>query len=201
MALPNFFVALSLPSGGDNDHLMEDVVNRITSSSTLPAPGDLVPPGASQHTTFTNWSSAPITDWPATPSSHQKREALAALSKCCPHINEDVLIIALEEHNFVVEDATDLLLGVGMDDAMSAFLVQVFPKVPRSIIDNRLSNCYSRYLDMFSSLVKEFHPYWNPHPHALPSAISLSPPAVYQPDFASDGSTEMDKESDWWSTL
>ena len=62
------------------------------------------------------------------------REALATLSKRCPHINEDVLIITLEEHNFVVEDAMDLLLGVGMDDAMTAFLVKVFPRVPRSII-------------------------------------------------------------------
>src|SRR5258706_8073056 len=122
---------------------------------------------------ITDWSSAPITDWPATLSSFQKREALATLSKRCPHVNEDVLLITLEEHNFVMEDATNLLLGVGMDDALSAFLVKVFPKVPRSIIDDRLSNCYRRYFETFTSLVKEFHPYWLPHPHALPSALSL----------------------------
>src|SRR5258706_2720917 len=201
MTLPNFFVALSLPSGGDNNNMFVDVVNCITTTSTLLAPDDHDPPGASQNMAITNWSSAPITDWPATPSSHQKTEVLATLSKCCPHVNEDVLIITLEEHNFVVEDATDLLLGVSMDDAMSAFLVKVFPKVHRSIIDDRLSNCYGRYLETFVSLVKEFHPYWNPHPHALPSALSLSPPAAYRPDFTSDRSTDMDKESDWWSTL
>src|SRR5258706_1182661 len=155
----------------------------------------------SQNTAITNWSSAPITNWPATPSSFQMREALASLSRRCPHVNEDMLIITLEEHNFVVDDATDLLLGIGMDDAMSAFLVKVFPQVPHSIVDDQLSNCYRRYLETFTSLVKEFHPYWNPHPHALPSAMSLSPPTVYRPDFMSDGSIEMDKESDWWSTL
>ena len=179
-----------------------DVVDHVVAStSSLLASSASAPPNASQYMAVTNWSSAPITDWPATPTSHQRREALALLSKRCPHMNEDVLIIALEEHNFIVEDASDLLLGVSMDDALSAFLVKVFPKVPCSIIDDRLSNCYGRYLETFTSLVKEFHPYWNPHPLALPSALSLSPPTVYRPDFTSDGSTEMDKESDWWSTL
>src|SRR5258706_13144084 len=88
-----------------------------------------------------------------------------------------------------------------MDDALSAFLVKVFPKVPRSIIADRVSTCYGHYLETFTSLVKEFHLYCNPHPHTFPSALSLSPPTVYQPDFAADRSTEMDKESDWWSTL
>ncbi len=201
MTIPNFFVAVTLPSGDVNNDMFVDVVNHIASTSTFLASNVQDPPDASQYTAITNWSSAPITDWPATPSSYQKREALATLSLHCPHVNEDVLIIALEEHNFVVEDATNLLLGVGMDDAMSAFLVKVFPKVPRSIIDDRLSNCYGHYFETFVSLVKEFHPYWNPHPHALPSALSLSPPTVYRPDFTSDRSTEMDKESDWWSTL
>ncbi len=155
----------------------------------------------SPNTDIVNWSSTPITDWPATPSSFQKREALATLSKRCPHVNEDVLIIVLEEHNFVVEDATDLLLGIGMDDALTAFLVKVFLKVPRSVIDDRVSNCYGHYLETFVSLVKEFHPFWKSHPDTLPSVLSLSPPTVYRPDFTSDRSTEMDMESGWWSTL
>src|SRR5258706_7996538 len=187
MITPNFFTAQNLPSGG--------VVPGVLMESTYPITT------TSQNMAITNWSSAPITDWPATPSSFQMREALATLSKHCPHVNEDMLIITLEEHNFVVDDATDLLLGIGMDDAMSAFLVKVFPKVPHSIIDDRLSNCYGHYLETFASLVREFHPYWNPHLLTLPSAMSLSPPTVYRPDFTSDGSTEMDKESDWWSTL
>src|SRR5258706_5678778 len=103
------------------------------------ASGD--PLGVSPSTAITNWSSAPVTDWPSTPTSHLRREALAELSKRCPHINEDVLIIALEEHNFIMNDATDLLLGVGMDDALSAFLVKVFPKVPCAVIDDRISEC------------------------------------------------------------
>src|SRR5258706_9277107 len=183
MALPNFFVAPSFPSVV----VPQDPIMGAATSNPL---------DTSPNTAITNWSSAPITDWPATPTSFQKREALAKLSKCCPHINEDVLIIALEEHNFIVEDATDLLLGIDMDDALSAFLVKVFPKVPRAIIDDRVSNCYGHYLETFTTLVKEFHPYWNPHPHTLPSALSLSPPAAYRPDFTSDGSIEMDKDTD-----
>src|SRR5258706_15737277 len=125
MALPNFFAALSLPSG----FVPPDTFMDATTS---------IPLNVSPNTAITNWSSAPITDWPATPTSFQRREALATLSKRCPCINEDVLIIALEEHNFVVEDAADLLLGIDMDDALSAFLVKVFPKVPRAIIDDRV---------------------------------------------------------------
>src|SRR5258706_11100391 len=122
MITPDSFTAQVLPSGGvDTDMFVGGAIPIATTS---------------QNTALTNWSSAPITDWPATPSSFQKREALATLSKRCPHVNEDMLLIALEEHNFVVEDATNLLLGVGMDDALSAFLVKVFPKVPRSIIDD-----------------------------------------------------------------
>ncbi len=199
MILPNFLTAHSLPSGGVYCDLIVDITNPVTMTSMLPATNN--PLGISPNMAVTNWSSTPITNWPATPTSFQMREALAMLSKRCPHINEDVLIIALEEHNFVMEDAMDLLLGVGMDDAMTAFLVKVFPRVPRSIIDDRVSSCYGRYLEMFASLVKEFHLYWNPHPDALPSVLSLSPPTVYRPDFTSDRSTEMDKESDWWSTL
>ena len=113
MILPNFFVA-PLPSGvAPQDAFMNAALN--------------VRPNVSPNMAITNWSSAPITDWPATPTSFQRQEALAKLSKRCPHINEDVLIITLEEHNFVVEDASNLLLGVDMDDALTAFLVKVFP--------------------------------------------------------------------------
>src|SRR5258706_7457936 len=200
MTLPNSFVATPLLSGGGDSDMLVAVVDPVTSASMFPAAVDPVAT-ISPNTAITNWSSAPISAWPATPTSHRKREALASLSKRCPLINEDVLLIALEEHNFVMDDATDLLLGVGMDDAMSAFLVKVFPQVPRHVITDRLSNCYRRYFETFTSLVKEFHPYWNPRPFALPSALSLSPPAAYRPDFTSDGSTEVDKESAWWSTL
>src|SRR5258706_56976 len=163
MTLPNFFTAPSLPSG---------VVPQDMVMGAAPS----VPLNISPNTAVTNWSSTPITDWPATLTSFQKREVLASLSKRCPLINDDVLLIALEEHNFIVDDATDLLLGVGMDDAMSAFLVKVFPQVPCHVINNRLSNCYGHYFETFTSLVKEFHLYWNPRPFALPSALSLSPP-------------------------
>src|SRR5258706_926639 len=199
MVIPKLLTAPSLPTGGVHHDTIMDAANPVASTSMVPASVD--PIGVSPNTAVTNWSSTPISNWPATPTSFQMREALAKLSKRCPHINEDVLIVALEEHNFIMEDATDLLLGVSMDDALTAFLVKVFPCVPRAVIDNRVSSCYRRYFKTFASLVKEFHPYWNPHPHTLPSALSLSPPAAYRPDFAADGSTEMDKESDWWSTL
>src|SRR5258706_4383341 len=178
-----------------------DVTIPVASTSMHPTSVTRNPLDVSLNTAITAWSSAPITNWPATPTSFQMREALATLSRHCPHVNEDMLIVTLEEHTFVVEDAADLLLGVGMDDAMTAFLVKVFLKVPCSVIDDRVSCCYSHYLETFASMVKEFHPYWTPHPDALPSALSLSPPSVYRPDFTSDGSTELEKESDWWSTL
>src|SRR5258706_8816150 len=88
-----------------------------------------------------------------------------------------------------------------MDDAMSDFLFKVFPQVPRHVITDRIAACYGRYFETFSSLVKEFHPYWNPRPSGLPSALTLSPPSFYCPDFKSDGLVEAEKESDWWLTL
>ncbi len=186
--LPDPFAALSLPTG---------IAPQATAmDAALSAPLNISP-----ETAITTWSSAPITDWPSTPLTYQKREALADLSKCCPHVNEDVLLIALEELNYVVSDAKDLLLGVGMDDAMSSFLFGVFPQVPHLVITDRVSVCYGRYFETFTSLVKEFHPYWNPKPFAPSSALSLSLPTAYKPDFTSDGSIEMDKESGWWSTL
>src|SRR5258706_16260947 len=135
MTLPNSFVATPLLSGGDDSDMLVAVAGPVTGASVFPAAVDPVAT-ISPNTAITNWSSAPITDWPSTPSSFQKREALAALSKCCPLVNEEVLLIALEEHNFVVDDAADLLLGVGMDDAMSAFLVRVFPQVPHHVIND-----------------------------------------------------------------
>src|SRR5258706_1626466 len=200
MTLPNSFVATPLLSGGDDSDMLVAVAGPVPGASMSPA---AVNPVAtiSPNTAITNWSSAPITDWPSTPSSFQKREALASLSKRCPLVNEEVLLIVLEEHNFVVANAADLLLGVGMDDAMSAFLIKVFPQVPCRVINDHLSTCYRRYFETFTSLVKEFHPYWNPRPLALPSALSLSPPTTYRPDFTSDGPIEMDKESSWWLTL
>jgi len=59
-----------------------------------------------------------------------KREALATLTKHCPLVNEDILVLALEEHNYIMEDATDLLLSIGMEDAFTSFLVKVFPGIP-----------------------------------------------------------------------
>src|SRR5258706_16434959 len=138
------------------------------------APVDTISP----NTAITAWSSAPITDWPSTPTSFQKREAFATLSKRCPLVNEDVLLVALEELNFDVDSAADLLLGVDMDDAMTAFLVKVFPQVPRQVIVDRITACYGRYFETFSSLVKEFHPYWNPRPLGLPSALTSVPPPI-----------------------
>src|SRR5258706_8263388 len=88
-----------------------------------------------------------------------------------------------------------------MDDAMSDFLFKVFPQVPRQVITTRIAACYGRYFETFSSLVKEFHPYWIPRPPGFPSALTLAPPSFYRPDFKSDGLVEAEKESDWWSTL
>ncbi len=118
--LPDSFLAAPLLYG-DSDVIM--------------TPAAVVPITTfSQNTAVSTWSSAPITDWPSTPTSFQKREALATLSKRCPLVNEDVILIALEELNFDVDSAADLLLGVDMDDAMSAFLFKVFPLVPRQVI-------------------------------------------------------------------
>src|SRR5258706_675644 len=186
--LPNTLTALSVPGG-----VAPQDATMIVAPS---APLDVSP-----NTAITNWSSAPLTAWPSTPTSFQKREALATLSKRCPLINEDVILIALEELNFDVDSAVDLLLGIDMDDAMSAFLFKVFLQVPRRVVTDRIAACYGRYFKTFSSLVKEFHPYWHPRPLGSPSALSLSTPTSYRPDFKSDGFVESEKESSWWSTL
>src|SRR5258706_4073683 len=201
MTSPNSYIAAPLFSGGfDPDTIMTGAAPAIPSAPLVSA-SDVTVATISPNTAITNWSSAPITDWPSTPTSFQKREALATLSKRCPLVNEDVILIALEELNFDVDSAADLLLGINMDDAMTAFLVKVFPQVPCQIIIDRIAACYGRYFETFSSLVKEFHPYWNPRPLGLPSALTLSPPTSYCPDFKSDGYVESERESTWWSTL
>ena len=155
----------------------------------------------SPETVLTAWSSAPITDWPATPTSYTRREALLKLSKLCPKVNEDILLLALEEHDFVVSDAAETLAGTGSDDAITSFLVKVFPGVPRQTIDMEVAKCYGRYMEVFSSMVMKYHSYWKPHPDPTTSALSLSPPTRYRPDFRADGYEEEKRESDWWRTL
>ena len=156
---------------------------------------------ASPDTAITNWSSAPVTNWPATPTSYDRREALRAISKRCPKINEDILLLALEEHDFNVDDALDLLTGVGADDAMISFLTKVFPGVPRVTIEIEIAECYGKYFDVFARLVMKFHSYWKPHPDPTTSALSLSPPTRYRPDFSADGFEEEKVEAAWWRTL
>ena len=155
----------------------------------------------SPDTAITNWSSAPVTDWPATPTSYAKREALAAISKVFPRTNEDILLLALEEHDFNVNDAVDLLAGTGMDNSMMTFLVRVFPGVKRSIIDQEIADCYGKYLNVFSRMVMKYHAYWKPHPDPTTSALSLTPPSKYRPDFLADGPEEEAVEASWWKTL
>ena len=123
------------------------------------------------------------------------------LSKICPKINEDILLLALEEHDYSVNDAMDLLTGTGMDDAMTTFLVRVFPGVRRDIIDQEIADCYGRYLNVFSRMVMKYHAYWKPHPDPTTSALSLSPPTKYHPDFLADGHEEETAEAAWWTTL
>ena len=155
----------------------------------------------SPETAITSWSSAPITDWPATPTSYMRREALLRLSKLCPKVNEDILLLALEEHDFNVNDTAELLTGAGSDDAMTSFLVKVFPGVPRQKIDEEVARSYGRYMEVFSKMVMEYHSYWRPHPDPTTSTLSLSPPTCYRPDFRANGHEEEKKESEWWRML
>ena len=124
-----------------------------------------------------------------------------SLSKICPKINEDILLLALEEHDFNVNDAVDLLTGAGMDDAMTSFLTKVFPDVPRVTIEIEIAECYGRYLNVFSRMVMKYHSYWKPHPDPTTAALSLSPPTRYRPDFIADGPEEEAVEAAWWKTL
>ena len=165
----------------------------------LPDPAENANP--SPDTAITSWSSAPITDWPATPTSYARREALRTISRRCPKINEDILLLALEEHDYNVGDAMDLLTGVGVDDAMISFLTRVFPGVPRVTIEIEIAECYGKYFDVFSRMVMKYHSYWKPHPDPTTSALSLSPPIRYRPDFRADGHEEENTEANWWRTL
>ena len=177
--------------------------SQATARGFPPSGPPAVPAGTniSPDTAVTNWSSAPVTDWPATPTSYARRDALTRISKIFPRSNEDILLLALEEHDFNVDDAVDLLAGTGMDDSMTTFLVRVFPGVNRSVIDQEISDCYGRYLHVFSRMVMKYHAYWKPHPDPTTSALSLSPPAKYRPDFLADGSEEEAVEAAWWKTL
>ena len=123
------------------------------------------------------------------------------LSKLCLKVNEDILLLALEEHDFNVDDAAELLTGVGSDDAMTSFLVKVFPGVPRQKIDEEVTRSYGRYMEVFSKMVMEYHSYWKPHLDPTTSALSLSPPTRYRPNFRADGHKEEKKESEWWRAL
>ena len=164
-------------------------------------PAAAAEPGFSPGTAITNWSSAPVTDWPATPTSYARHEALIAISKIFPQTNEDILLLALEEHDFNVDDAVDLLAGTGMDNSMTTFLVRVFPGVKRDIIDKEISDCYGKYLNVFSRMVMKYHSYWKPHPDPTTSALSLTPPAKYCPDFLASGLEEEAVEAAWWKSL
>ena len=155
----------------------------------------------SPDTAVTHWSSAPVTDWPATPTSFTRRNALSIISKRCPKINEDILLLALEEHDYDVDSALELLTGIGSDDAMISFLTRVFPGVPRVTIEIEIAECYGKYFDVFSRMVMKYHSYWKPHPDPTTSALSLSPPARYRPDFRADGFEEENTETAWWRTL
>ena len=178
-----------------------EVVNNDTLMTDAPAPTGDGNEDISPETAITTWSSAPITDWPATPTSYTRHEALLRLSKLCPKVNEDILLLALEEHDFDVNDATELLTSVGSDDAVTSFLVKVFPGVPRPTIDEEVTSSYRKYMEVFSKMVMEYHSYWKPHPDPTTSALSLSPPTRYRPDFRADGHEEEEKESGWWRTL
>ena len=178
----------------------------LTNVHAAPAGNPAPPPeqsgvNISPDTAVTNWSSAPVTDWPATPTSYAKREALVSISKIFPRTNEDILLLALEEHDFNVNDAVDLLAGTGMDDPMTTFLVRVFPRVKREIIDREISDCYGKYLNVFLRMVMKYHDYWKPHPDPTTSALSLSPPTRYRPDFVADGLEEETVEASWWKSL
>ena len=172
-----------------------------TAASNTTPPAGVTGMNISPDTAITNWSSAPVTDWPATPTSYARREALVAISKICPKINKDILLLALEEHDFDVNDAVDLLTGTGMDDSMTTFLTRVFPGVPRVTIEIEIAECYGKYLNVFSRMVMKYHSYWKPHPDPTTSALSLSPPARYRPDFLADGPEEEATEASWWKTL
>ena len=146
-----------------------------------------------------NASSAPITDWPGTPSTSTKRDALASFVKSFPGVNEDVLLLILEEFNYDCTLAWGTINLTADYSAAIDSLCNAFPHVPRSTINDAWSERPGQYINVFHSLVLEHHPLWHPKaPKA--SALSLSPPTA-PPVFIADGHIEVKKEADWWKTL
>ena len=193
--------ARGFPPAGTHSVAATQAASSTHAVITDSAPSAAASADPSPNTAITNWSSAPATDWPATPTSYARREALTKISRIFPRTNEDILLLVLEEHDFNVEDAVDLLAGTGMDDSMTTFLVRVFPGVKRDVIDREISDCYGKYLNVFSRMVMKYHAYWKPHPDPTTSALSLSPPARYRPDFLADGPKEEAVEAAWWKSL
>lgn len=76
----------------------------------------------SPDTAVTIWSSAQISNWPDTPTSFTKHEALLALTKTFPKVNKDILLLALEQHNYIHQDTLDTLLGMGPASNLMSFL-------------------------------------------------------------------------------
>ena len=143
---------------------------------------------------------APITDWPSTPTTSMKREALESLVKRFPGANEDTLLLVLEEFGYDSILAQDTILLPRNRDAAIDSLYDAFPKVPRLIINDAWAERPGQYLHVFHSLMLEYHPLWRPEP-PKPSALSLSPPVAAPPVFIADGYAETEKEADWWKTL
>ena len=122
-----------------------------------------------------NSSSAPITDWPGTPSTSTKRKALASFVKCFPGVNEDVLLLVLEEFNYDSTLAWDTIALPANRDAAVDSLYDAFPHVPRSMVKDTWTERPGQYLNVFYSLVLEYNPLWRPKTPRV-SALSLSPP-------------------------
>ena len=147
-----------------------------------------------------NASSAPITDWPGTPSTSTKRDALASFVKQFPGTNEDILLLILEEFNYNHVLAYDTIIVPSNGDAAVDSLYDAFPQVPKSVINDAWTDRPGQYLHIFYSLVLEHHPLWRPATHKT-SALSLSPPPAVPPAFVADGYIEEEKETAWWKTL
>ena len=147
-----------------------------------------------------NSSSAPITDWPGTPSTSTKREALASFVKSFPDINEDILLLILEEFNYDSTLAWDTIILPANRDAAIDSLYDAFPHVPRSVVNTAWSERPGQYINVFHSLVLVHHPLWRPRT-PVTSALTLSPPPAAPPVFIADGYIEVEKETDWWKSL
>ena len=147
-----------------------------------------------------NSSSAPITDWPGTPSISTKREALASFVKCFPGVNEDILILILEEFNYDNTLAWDtIILPANRNSALDS-LFDAFPHVSKSVVKDAWSERPGQYINVFYSLVLAHHPLWRPTAPKT-SALSLSPPPAATPTFIAEGTFEQEKEADWWKSL